>query len=98
MPANGSPFMRSFSTLVVIAAEPQVHEKAIEARFMLGFLLAEEFGDREAAAVQFRRLAKEHPESELAQSALWMLSSKSQETPSLEGETTTPPASEEDSP
>ena len=74
------------------------HEKAIEARFMLGFLLAEEFGDHDAAEIQFRRLVEEHPDSELAQSARWMLSSKSRVVPALEGETPPPPASQEESP
>jgi peptidyl-prolyl cis-trans isomerase C len=62
------------------------HERAIESRFMLGFLLAEELGDREAAAEQFRRLVAEHPDSELAQSARWMLSSESQSAPALQTE------------
>jgi hypothetical protein len=65
---------------------------------MLGFLLAEELGDKDAAAVHFRRLIEEHPESELAQSARWMLSSRSQSVPVLEGEAAPASDSEEETP
>lgn len=58
--------------------------RVLEALFMIGFTRAEELGDREGARVAFQRVIEEFPDSELAQSARWMLSSEGSEVPELE--------------
>jgi tetratricopeptide (TPR) repeat protein len=61
-------------------------ERALEAQFMVGFVRAEELGDREGAREAFQRVIEMDPDSELARSAQWMLSSGGGELPSFEGE------------
>lgn len=56
----------------------------LEALFMIGFTKAEEMHDRAGAEVVFKRVIAEFPDSELAQSARWMLTSEGSETPSFE--------------
>ncbi|HMB69374.1 MAG TPA: peptidyl-prolyl cis-trans isomerase [bacterium] len=50
-------------------------ERVLEALFMIGFTRSEELGDSAGARVAFERVVREFPDSELAQSAQWMLSS-----------------------
>jgi peptidyl-prolyl cis-trans isomerase C len=56
----------------------------VEALFMIGFTKSEELHDREGAEAAFKRVIDEFPESELAQSARWMLTSEGSETPGFE--------------
>jgi peptidyl-prolyl cis-trans isomerase C len=74
------------------------NEHVVEALFMIGFVTAEELGDREGAKPAFQRVIDEFPDSELAESARWMLTAEGSESPAFEpapGETT---ASEENAP
>ncbi len=57
---------------------------AVEALFMIGFIQSEELGDRTSAKASFERVIREHPESDLAESARWMLSDESQKPPPFE--------------
>ncbi len=64
------------------------HERADEALFMVGFIASEEFGDTGSAAMAFRRLAREYPESEFVESARWMLGNLGRANPRVRGERT----------
>ena len=57
----------------------------VEALFMIGFTKSEELHDRAGAEAAFRRVIEEFPESELAQSARWMLTSEGNAGPDFEG-------------
>jgi peptidyl-prolyl cis-trans isomerase C len=57
--------------------------RVVEALFMIGFTKAEELGDRAGAEIAFRRVIEEFPDSELAQSARWMLTSGGDEVPNF---------------
>jgi len=61
-------------------------ERVVEALFMIGFTRSEELKDAEGARVAFQRVIDEYPDSELARSARWMLSSGGSEGPALEGD------------
>jgi peptidyl-prolyl cis-trans isomerase C len=61
------------------------HEYADDALFMIGFVNSEEFNDLTAAAVAFRRILKEMPESPFADEARWMLRNLGQSNPQLRG-------------
>lgn len=61
------------------------HEHVADALFMIGFKKAEELGDEAGARVAFERLIADFGDSELAQSARWMLTSDSDTVPNLEG-------------
>lgn len=55
------------------------HEHAVDSQFMIGFLLSEEIGDAERARAAFERVIEMAPDSDLAQSARWMLTSGEEE-------------------
>ena len=59
-------------------------EHADEAQFMIGFIQSEEIGNHEAARNAFQRLLEEYPESELVDSANWMIENMGKETPPFE--------------
>jgi peptidyl-prolyl cis-trans isomerase C len=61
------------------------HEYADDALFMIGFVNSEEFNDLTAAAVAFRKIIKEMPESPHADDARWMLKNLGQSNPELRG-------------
>jgi len=56
----------------------------VEALFMIGFTKSEELHDIAGAKVVFQRVIDEFPDSELAQSARWMLTSEGGGTPPFE--------------
>jgi peptidyl-prolyl cis-trans isomerase C len=64
--------------------------RVLEALFMIGFTRAEELDDREGARQAFQRVIDEFPDSELAQSARWMLSSGGSKPPPFQDEGTQP--------
>jgi peptidyl-prolyl cis-trans isomerase C len=49
------------------------NERAYEAKFMIGFTLAEDVGDYDAAETVFREFLDEYPENDLSDDAGWML-------------------------
>ena len=55
------------------------HGHAVDSQFMIGFLLSEEIGDAERARAAFERVIEMAPDSDLAQSARWMLTSGEEE-------------------
>ncbi len=59
-------------------------EHADEAQFMVGFIQAEEIGNLEAAKNALERLLEKYPDSELRESAEWMIENMGKETPALE--------------
>lgn len=61
--------------------------RVLEALFMIGFTKSEELGDEDGARVAFERVIRDFPDSELAQSAQWMLSSKGDDVPAFEDDT-----------
>ncbi len=61
---------------------------AVEALFMIGFIQSEELGDRTAAKATFERVVREHPSSDLAESARWMLSDESKKPPPFDADST----------
>jgi hypothetical protein len=56
-------------------------EHADEAQFMIGFIHSEELGNYDAARSAFNRLLEHYPDSELRDSANWMLENMGKETP-----------------
>lgn len=56
-------------------------EHADEAQFMIGFIQAEELHNYDAARNAFERLLEQYPDSELKESANWMLENMGKETP-----------------
>jgi hypothetical protein len=62
------------------------HERVLESWFMIGFIRSEELGDREGANAAFKKVIAIDGDSELAQSARWMLSSGQDEFPPFEDE------------
>jgi len=62
--------------------------RVLDALFMIGFTRSEELHDEEGARTAFQRVIEEFPDSELAQSARWMLSSEGSEVPALGNEGT----------
>jgi peptidyl-prolyl cis-trans isomerase C len=56
-------------------------EHAAEAQFMIGFIHAEELENYEAARNAFERVMAEYPDSDLVESAQWMIENMGQETP-----------------
>jgi peptidyl-prolyl cis-trans isomerase C len=54
---------------------------ADDAQFMIGFIQSEELHDYEAAGNAFRRLLEKYPNSELAESANWMIENMGKEAP-----------------
>lgn len=62
--------------------------RVLDALFMIGFTRQEELHDEEGARAAFQRVIREFPDSELAQSARWMLSSDGTEVPSFDNEGT----------
>ena len=59
---------------------------AVQAEFMVGFTYAEELGDYESAKTEFESFVKNHPGTELATSAQWMIDNMEKPAPPLEGE------------
>ena len=57
---------------------------ALESHFMIGFIRAEELKDTLGAAAAFEKVIELAPDSDLAQSARWMLTSGAQEVPKFE--------------
>jgi peptidyl-prolyl cis-trans isomerase C len=63
------------------------HEKvSIQAQFMIGFTYAEELGEYDLARREFEQFLKDHPDSDLAASARWMIENMEQPGPELEDE------------
>jgi peptidyl-prolyl cis-trans isomerase C len=56
-------------------------EHAAEAQFMIGFIHAEELHNYEAARNAFNRMKERYPDSELVESADWMLENMGKENP-----------------
>jgi peptidyl-prolyl cis-trans isomerase C len=54
-----------------------------ESQFMVGFIQSEELGDKEKAREAFEAILKKYPESELAQSARWMLDNLEKNVPAI---------------
>jgi len=59
-------------------------EHAAEAQFMIGFIHAEELSNYEAARNAFNRMKAQYPDSELVESADWMLEHMGEENPPFE--------------
>jgi outer membrane protein assembly factor BamD (BamD/ComL family) len=57
---------------VLLKRYPQ-YERADEARFMVGFTYSEELKDLAAARREFERVVEEYPQSEIRESAVYML-------------------------
>jgi parvulin-like peptidyl-prolyl isomerase len=56
---------------------------ADDAQFMIGFIQSEELHDYDAARNAFTRMLEKHPDSELAESARWMLDNMGKEPPAF---------------
>jgi hypothetical protein len=61
-------------------------QHAAEAQFMIGFIHAEELNNYEAARNAFERMKSKYPDSELVDSADWMLENMGKENPPFEEE------------
>jgi peptidyl-prolyl cis-trans isomerase C len=59
-------------------------DHAAEAQFMIGFIYAEELRSFEAAEFEFRKMIDTYPDSELVESAEWMLENMEGEDPNFE--------------
>jgi len=59
---------------------------SIQAQFMIGFTYAEELGEYELAKQEFEQFLKDHPDSDLAQSARWMMDNMEKPAPDLNEE------------
>ena len=59
-------------------------EHADEAQFMIGFIQAEELNNYDAAKNALNRMLERYPDSELAESAQWMLENMGTEAPPFE--------------
>ncbi|HET9951522.1 MAG TPA: peptidyl-prolyl cis-trans isomerase [Candidatus Eisenbacteria bacterium] len=57
---------------------------SVQARFMIGFTLAEDIGDYEAAREAFEDFLQRYPKAELANSARWMLDNMEKPPPPLQ--------------
>lgn len=66
-------------------------EHAAEAQFMIGFIYAEELNNQEAAKRAFEKMLEDYPDSELAESARWMLENADAEAPEFEEPGEAPP-------
>ena len=74
---------------VLLKRYPQ-YERADEARFMIGFTYSEELKDLPAARREFERVVAEYPQSEIRESAVYMLQNLGQDnTPRFEQPTPT---------
>ncbi len=58
----------------------------VQARFMIGFTYAEDLGDYERARVAFEEFLQHHPNTELSNSARWMLENMEKAPPTLNEE------------
>ena len=63
------------------------HERADDALFMQGFISSEEFAEVGRAAVAFRKVIRNYPDSEYVESARYMLKNLGRANPSLRGQT-----------
>lgn len=61
-------------------------EHAAEAQFMIGFIYAEELKSYESARIEFEKMLDKYPDSELVDSARWMLENMGKESPPFEDE------------
>ncbi len=59
-------------------------EHAAEAQFMIGFIYAEELKNYEAAEFEFKKMLDKYGDSDLADSAKWMLENMRTENPNFE--------------
>lgn len=59
---------------------------SIQAQFMIGFTYAEELGEYDLAKGEFRQFLKDHPDSDLAASAQWMIDNMDKPAPDLNEE------------
>jgi hypothetical protein len=59
-------------------------ELALESHFMIGFIRSEELQDTLGAAASFEKVIELAPDSDLARSARWMLTSGANEVPEFE--------------
>jgi peptidyl-prolyl cis-trans isomerase C len=59
-------------------------EHAAEAQFMIGFIYSEELHQDEQARAAFEKMIRDYPNSELVDSAKWMLANMGKETPELQ--------------
>jgi peptidyl-prolyl cis-trans isomerase C len=62
------------------------HARAVESWFMIGFIRTEELQDDEGAKLAFEKVIELGSDSELAQSARWMLTSGKDDVPVFDGE------------
>ncbi len=63
------------------------HERvSIQAQFMIGFTYAEELGEYGLAKTEFEQFLKDHPDSDLAASAQWMIDNMERPAPDLNEE------------
>ncbi|MGH7681863.1 MAG: peptidyl-prolyl cis-trans isomerase, partial [Candidatus Eiseniibacteriota bacterium] len=63
------------------------HERvSIQAQFMIGFTYAEELGEYGLATQEFQQFLKDHPDSDLATSAQWMIDNMERPAPDLNEE------------
>jgi peptidyl-prolyl cis-trans isomerase C len=86
--SEGNPRRRIELYEEIVARFPDF-ERLIDAQFMIGFIRSEELRDTLGAAAAFEKVIEIDPDSDLAQSARWMLSSGSQE-PDFEDDGWTP--------
>jgi peptidyl-prolyl cis-trans isomerase C len=68
-----------------IADEFPESKHAAQAQFMRGFILIEELDDKQGGRRELERLLAEHPESELVDSARWMLENIDSDAEGAEG-------------
>ena len=59
---------------------------SIQAQFMIGFTYAEELGEYELARQEFQQFLRDHPDSDLAGSAKWMMDNMDKPAPELDEE------------
>ena len=77
------PFQRMNHYAELVYNYPE-GQHAAEAQFMIGFIYAEELGSLESAERAFRKMLEDYPDSELAESARWMLENAGTEAPELD--------------
>jgi parvulin-like peptidyl-prolyl isomerase len=63
---------------------------SVQARFMIGFTYAEDMGDYENAKKEFAEFLRLHPNSELVQSARWMLENMDKPPPPMQEDAAPP--------
>ncbi len=67
-----------------VVAEHTATKYAAQAQFMIGFIYADELKDKEKASAALQQVIDRYPDSELVDSARWMLKNMDSPTPPLE--------------